>query len=1143
MPITLTDEQTALTHSVSPSLVALLKITTYTNYDAQTVDDEFYYASVPVRYRWGTTVVQFQAGLKKVGPLVRGMEHIPSPSGVDATDEVTIELESTGTDPTKSTWTTLFDEANLIGATVEIGALLVDWDARSTTDFLDQSLRTTINGQDETDYDYSPTTEGVFSGGTVNHAVDDVITLTNGVNIIVTSVAGGGATGAVDGFTVVSDADTGVLNNFEALDQVTSTGSGLDFVLFPNTDNLTILPTHIVKFRGSILQIPDRAEESTTITLLAQTLEPSLKWATATNANEVSARDLGKRYPWPVGAAKRVPLIQREVGWVTTLTEAITDVQTGAVGVTSTEGLTATFTAMIGSERVTGTVTDATTISLVSRGANIGGLIVTAIAHHPGALIIEELDAATFVYSGVPNLALDALYALSPVTGQQVLIPPEFYSTVIADTVLEPGHELGTVAFTRELWARVIQLLADDARVDQQPDARVTQQPTVVHTAEPYETILIFFSGFAATTDSGALNCSTSIALDSFGMAMDYDGGLGGTDALRMWCVDGGTESQSRTVYRYRAVIQCRIEGDGSNPTLCYGKGVGSPWGHSQAQELLFSYDPPTNQNLFTTVSMDWNIAPASTTIADIVNNHASPDTSGPAYHTYLRQAAGTSAQTEWSVFTTNGSFWEVEVVAPAAATIGDATIVTDDDVIISAAATYGFNLDLFADVRGAVTLGAETSYDIMDNGVANGWVGSNCAIVDVSPSGFSMFVESESRQHTATLFGISPALDLSAARVKFDYKLTAGTQDAMDYDNDMLEVRLESSTNNWTRWGWNKSVLHTASGLTPFTFDPTNSDGNIEQTGLGTLDLSDVTRIIIGWRSASSSGSTGDGALELDNFRTEANTYHTHPIDVAKWVIEEQAGEIANAAHFTTAAARVPGVVVGGDLRSAGVTFFELLSRLGYESRTNFITHEEPIGGIATPARTEWFAYNADANYDHGYELLGYDVSIGSAEDGEGIAGLYTTTRRLEERPTEFLAAYDLREDLPSNELGGYQKLLQANATTNDISAAVPTADITAQQALVGVRQSDPIPFMLLNDSASVAEVWAYYVKTALQGKFLRCSMRVDYRVGYALQPGDVVTFAYPGALPTLFNWRVLSVEFPFDDPMIGLILEQVDE
>ena len=100
----------------------------------------------------------------------------------------------------------------------------------STIDNFDDQI--IIDAQDETLYNNSPTTEGTFAGGT-GHANTDILTMSDGSLITVDLVSGGVVTQfTVDSSTAVASI-TGVANT-----QLVSDGSGINFTLTPDLDNL-----------------------------------------------------------------------------------------------------------------------------------------------------------------------------------------------------------------------------------------------------------------------------------------------------------------------------------------------------------------------------------------------------------------------------------------------------------------------------------------------------------------------------------------------------------------------------------------------------------------------------------------------------------------------------------------------------------------------------------------------------------------------------------------------------------------------------------------------------------------------------------------------------------------------------------------
>jgi hypothetical protein len=855
-------------------------------------------------------------------------------------------------------------------------------------------------------------------------------------------------------------------------------------------DQSTATADHLVRFRGEITQVPDYGEDSTTFTLVADSLEPILPWPSALNETEVSQKDLGKRYQMPVGRPKRLPLIQRQVGWFTTIASDLTETTTGTVQVTDTEGLPATgvFGIWIGTERLVVSVVSDTSISIVTRGATVDGLATTARIHNAGSVLIEELEVARFVFSGVPILGLEKLYARSPHTGELVFIPKGLYGFATQDEALDTGEKLGVVSFTQKLWGQLIQLLNNEAKVTVQP------------AQSGVETVFVKFGSQGITTTRfGSVDCENVLS-GQFGFTMTKNTTGSPQNAARFTMDSATVPSQTRTVSRYRAVFDYRIETNSTHVTTIYYDWVnilGSTIGR-----VLLDSNPGGTATEYNTKASAW-VSPTGQTLAGMVNG---------LVHVFMdNTAGGTFAQTEISIYAT--SRWEVELTP----------LAIDTATETSGAQEIGFNLDLFADVLGAVNLGTETALTNFDTiaQTTNSWIAVGCSLTDITAPGLGITSVGLGTQtiRELAITNQSPALDFDAARFRFEYNVSSAAWGAMTGDRGAFEILLLSSAGNSVRWEWPKSVLHGDGAWHEFTLEIYGSSPQVQES-LGTLDAANVIQINIGWETTDVSST---GTFSIRNLRSEARTFPEHPIDVATWLIEDVAGETADATTFATAKTNLSSVTVSGDLRSAGAALSELLAVLGHESRTNFVPYE---GASATSYK----AHNALATYAFGASVRTIDE----------YRALFTSTRQLDERPTEFIAAYNYREDLPAGALSGYQSLLQANATTNDISADVPTATITTEQALVGVRSSDPRPFTLLNDSVSAIEVFAYYVKEALRGTALRFSMRVPYRYGYDLEAGDIVEFVPPWQAGVI-KCRVLEIDFPFDDPAIGLVLEEV--
>lgn len=98
------------------------------------------------------------------------------------------------------------------------------------------SLPTQIkNAQDESLYNNSPTTEGTFDGGSSGHSATDVLTMSDGSLITVDAVSAG----VVTQFTVDATASRGSAKGVD-ITMVSTDGSGDDFTLTPDTDNMEL---------------------------------------------------------------------------------------------------------------------------------------------------------------------------------------------------------------------------------------------------------------------------------------------------------------------------------------------------------------------------------------------------------------------------------------------------------------------------------------------------------------------------------------------------------------------------------------------------------------------------------------------------------------------------------------------------------------------------------------------------------------------------------------------------------------------------------------------------------------------------------------------------------------------------------------
>lgn len=218
--------------------------------------------------------------------------------------------------------------------------------------------------------------------------------------------------------------------------------------LVPNTAwwDLRDLPgtEHVVRFRGEFTSVEEVSDDG--IALVFEGEEPNIDWPEALDAAAVDQKDLGRRYAIPFGYAKGIPCVNRNVGWATTLAQAVSKSFTGNVKVSSAAGLptSGSFKLQIGGERVTATYVDADTVNITARART--GTVATA--HQAGESIVEVPSGGiTVVIAGVPIKALDALYVLHPSTRERVRVNTG-YSTSLDNRTTDAGRRLALVTFT-----------------------------------------------------------------------------------------------------------------------------------------------------------------------------------------------------------------------------------------------------------------------------------------------------------------------------------------------------------------------------------------------------------------------------------------------------------------------------------------------------------------------------------------------------------------------------------------------------------------------------------------------------------------------------------------------------------------------
>lgn len=252
-----------------------------------------------------------------------------------------------------------------------------------------------------------------------------------------------------------------------------------------------------------------------------------------------------------------------------------------------------------------------------------------------------------------------------------------------------------------------------------------------------------------------------------------------------------------------------------------------------------------------------------------------------------------------------------------------------------------------------------------------------------------------------------------------------------------------------------------------------------------------------------------------------------SHPADVLEYVLDNLLPSNAitkNAASFAQNKTDVPNVSVNTDISAIADTLAELVAAVGFNSRTNAVLFEAPTG-------TELKLHSADTSYNFGSPIRAI---------GNEFTDLKMSLREILEQGNQFSAVFDATtgEDLSLTQ--NYRQALSVSETTNDLTAIIPTTEITTSQEELGVRRTLPIPLEMVIDETSASDVVGYYATESLRGQVARYTCLVPYSIGYDLEAGDIVSIQ-PRWETAPVKVRLLQIVFNFDENAIGLVLEQV--
>jgi hypothetical protein len=267
--------------------------------------------------------------------------------------------------------------------------------------------------------------------------------------------------------------------------------------------------------------------------------------------------------------------------------------------------------------------------------------------------------------------------------------------------------------------------------------------------------------------------------------------------------------------------------------------------------------------------------------------------------------------------------------------------------------------------------------------------------------------------------------------------------------------------------------------------------DQNLEGSRQGSTDM-----YIAAWPPK------GDSSLWFDQFRSgteDASRFKAangalieHPADVFRHLIENVTSETVDETSVVAAETNLGSDKLAFDARGFGWTWGEIITRLGYESRANVVRLERSAG-------PEWGFLTASTSYT----FAAASLAISQWEPGS-----FTFVGRAltDDLFTRFLFHYALNVSIGITD-AGFTGVLRVSPSDNDISAKVPTVDLTTAESKFGAYESFPRELIGTQDASTAIDVAGYTVHEIIRRAKLFAIRGVPWYDGevYAIEPGDI--------------------------------------
>lgn len=217
-------------------------------------------------------------------------------------------------------------------------------------------------------------------------------------------------------------------------------------------------------------------------------------------------------------------------------------------------------------------------------------------------------------------------------------------------------------------------------------------------------------------------------------------------------------------------------------------------------------------------------------------------------------------------------------------------------------------------------------------------------------------------------------------------------------------------------------------------------------------------------------------------------------PTDVVRHFIADVCGEGHSAIDTVTEAAAATNLganVLAGGIVPVGVTFAQILEMIAFNARMNIIRSEEVSG-------TKWKMLTANANYT-------FDAAAGAIT--QWAPGAMVVQSKSEDQVITRGIGFWGWDASRGTDIEAFSGVVACSVNQNDITALVPTADLTAAEAMFGVKPAREFLFYLVQDEDTAKDLVGYYMHEFLRNARTVTIPDTKSWETHNIEPGDIRT------------------------------------